>query len=455
MVNIVTEIAKYLLVILIAIYTFESFIVFGYDEYTRRSAMKRQTFLVFLIHFIAFLVLFLGTNEMKIAYFYFAQVVLLLALYFLYTTIYPKVSKLVVNHMCILLAIGFILLTRLAYDKAVRQFIFATISIVMSLLVPVIIRKVKVLENLRKLYGLIGVIALFAVIIAGSRSGGALLGFTIGPVSIQPSELVKIVFVFFVAASFKETTTFKNVVITSCVAAAHVLILVSSRDLGMAIIIFMTYLMMLYVATRQPLYLLAGLGAGSAASIVAHRFFSHVRVRVNAWRDPFEDYQVQGYQIAQSLFAIGTGSWFGVGLLQGMPDRIPVASEDFVFSALCEEMGLLFGICLVLICLSCYIMFLNIAMQLRNVFYKLVALGLGTCYIFQVFLNIGGVTKFIPSTGVTIPFVSYGGSSLLSTLIMFAIIQGLYILREDEEDTIEREKEKQAKTERKRGRRDL
>ena len=455
MVNIVTEIAKYLMVVLIAIYTFEAFIIFGYDEYTRRSAMKRQTFLIFLIHFIAFLVLFLGTNEMKIAYFYVAQVILFLTMILLYTTLYPKVSKLVVNHMCMLLAIGFIILTRLSYDLAFKQFIIATGAMFVSLFVPIIIRKVKMLEDLRKLYGGIGMVALLAVVVAGTRSGGALLGFNLGFISIQPSELVKIVFVFFVAASFKKSTEFKNIVITTCVAAAHVLILVASRDLGAAVIIFVTYLMMLYVATRQPLYLLAGLGAGAAASMVAHRFFNHVRVRVNAWKDPFADYSGGGYQIAQSLFAIGTGSWFGVGLLQGMPDRIPVATEDLVFSALCEEMGLLFGLCLVMICLSCYIMFLNIAMQLRNVFYKLVALGLGTCYIFQVFLNIGGVTKFIPSTGVTIPFVSYGGSSLLSTLIMFAIIQGLYILREDEEETIERKKEQQAKKEQGRRFRDL
>ena len=450
MVNIVTEISKYLMAILIAVYTVESFVVFGYDEYTRRGAMKRQTFLVFLIHFIAFLVLFLGTNELRIAYFYLAQAVLLLFLYLLYTMLYPKVSRLVVNHMCILLATGFIILTRLAYNEAMRQFTFAVGSVIVSLFVPIIIRKIKMLEKLRMFYGIVGVVALLTVIISGVRTNGALLGFYIGPIFIQPFELVKIVFVFFVAASFKKSTEFKNIVITTCVAAAHVLILVASRDLGTAVIIFITYLMMLYVATRQPLYLLAGLGAGAGASVVAHRFFSHVRVRVNAWKDPFADYSGGGYQIANSLFAIGTGGWFGVGLLQGMPDKIPVATEDLVFSAICEEMGLLFGLCLVLICLSCYIMFLNIAMQLRNVFYKLVALGLGTCYIFQVFLNVGGVTKFIPSTGVTIPFVSHGRTSLLSTLIMFAIIQGLYILREDEEETIERKKEQQEKSEKRR-----
>ena len=173
-------------------------------------------------------------------------------------------------------------------------------------------------------------------------------------------------------------------------------------------------------------------------------------MRVIVWKDPLAVYANGGQQVAQSLFAIGTGSWFGLGLFEGVPNTIPVAVSDFIFAAIGEEMGLIYGLCMILICVSCYIMFLNIAMQLHNGFYKLVALGLGTCYIFQVFLAIGGVTKFIPSTGVTIPLVSYGGSSLFSTVIMFAIIQGLYILREDEEEDIERKKKERLRAKRSR-----
>ena len=181
----------------------------------------------------------------------------------------------------------------------------------------------------------------------------------------------------------------------------------------------------------------AGLAAGSAASVAAYYMFGHVRTRVLAWKDPFAAYDNGGYQVAQSLFAIGTGGWLGMGLCQGQPDTIPVAAEDFIFSAIAEELGIVFALCVTLICLSCYVMFLNIAMELRNPFYKLVALGLGTCYIFQVFLTIGGVTKFIPATGVTLPLVSYGGSSILSSMIMIGIIQGLYIIREDEEEELD------------------
>ena len=252
------------------------------------------------------------------------------------------------------------------------------------------------------------------------------------------------------ASSFKRSTEFKDIVVTTAVAAFHVLILVASKDLGAALIIFVVYLVMLYVATHQPLYILAGLGAGSAGAVVAYHLFTHVKTRVNVWRDPFGTYDKGGYQVAQSLFAIGTGGWFGAGLYQGQPDTIPVSAEDFIFSAISEEMGLIYAMCLILICVSCYVMFLNIAMQLHNLFYKMVALGLGTCYIFQVFLTIGGATKFIPSTGVTLSLVSYGGSSLISTLIMFAIIQGLYILREDEEEDIERRKKERLRAKRSR-----
>ena len=245
------------------------------------------------------------------------------------------------------------------------------------------------------------------------------------------------------AASLNRSREFKNIVVTTAVAAAHVLILVFSTDLGAALIFFVVYLVMLYVATRQPLYALAGLAAGALASVAGYFLFSHIRVRVEAWQDPIATYTGSGYQVAQSLFAIGTGGWFGTGLFQGQPDTIPVAETDFIFSAITEELGVIFGLCIILVCVSCYVMFLNIAMELRSRFYKYVALGLGTCYIFQVFLQIGGVTKFIPSTGMTLPFVSYGGSSMLSTMIMFGIIQGLYIIREDEVEKIETERERE------------
>ena len=451
MVNIIVELSKYMMIVLIVMYTYLCFSIFGYSDLDRQKSMlRRQNILMFMIHIVAFLVMYLQKEDVKILAFYVIQVILFAITILLYTGFYPKSSRLVVNNMCMLLCIGMISLTRLNYDKAVKQYVIAAGAIAVSFAVPVIIRKWGKLSEWRNLYAAAGIVSLAVVVVAGRVSYGAKLGFTVAGISIQPSELVKIIFVFFVASSFKLSMEFRNIVITTALAAFHVLILVASKDLGAALIIFVVYLAMLYVATHQFLYVAAGLGSGSVAAVGAYYLFGHVRTRVEAWKDPFAVYDNGGYQVAQSLFAIGTGGWFGMGLFEGMPDKIPVADEDFIFSAIAEELGLICALCMILICVSCYVMFLNIAMQLHNMFYKLVALGLGTCYIFQAFLNIGGVTKFIPSTGVTLPLVSYGGSSLLSSLVMFAIIQGLYIVREDEEEDIERRKKERLRAKRNR-----
>ncbi|MBR5317217.1 MAG: FtsW/RodA/SpoVE family cell cycle protein, partial [Lachnospiraceae bacterium] len=248
----------------------------------------------------------------------------------------------------------------------------------------------------------------------------------------QPAEFVKISFIFFVAGMLYKNTSFTRVCITTVLAAAHVLILVISKDLGAALIFFVVYLIMLFVATKNVLYIFAGTGAGALACVIGYRLFAHVRVRYLAWQNPLEVIDKEGYQISQSLFAIGTGGWKGLGLYKGTPEKIPVVAQDFIFSAISEEFGGIFAICLILLCLSCFLLFLKISMEISDQFHRLVALGLGTLYGFQVFLTIGGVTNFIPSTGVTLPLVSYGGSSILSSIIIFAIIQGLYILKQDE-----------------------
>ena len=127
----------------------------------------------------------------------------------------------------------------------------------------------------------------------------------------------------------------------------------------------------------------------------------------------------------------------GMGLCQGMPNRIPVVEKDFIFAAISEEMGAIFAICVLLICLGCFVQFMMIATKMQAMFYKMLAVGLGMEYVVQVFLTVGGVTKFIPSTGVTLPFVSYGGSSIVTTFLLFSIIQGLYIIKRNDEEEME------------------
>lgn len=333
-----------------------------------------------------------------------------------------------------LLCISFIMLTRISMDKAVRQFIIVVISAVVTLIIPFVIDRAWQLAKIPWVYGAIGLLLLLVVCVAGNTSFGAQLAITIAGFSFQPSEFVKISFVFFVATMFYRSTSFKTVVITTIVAAAHVLVLVLSKDLGSALIFFITYLLMLFIATSNWMYLGIGTGAGTAAAVLAYQLFSHVRVRVAAWKNPWIDIDRKGFQITQALFAIGTGGWFGMGLYQGMPKKIPVVEKDFIFAAISEELGGIFALCILLICLGCFLQFMMIAGKMQSIFYKLIAFGLGTVYIVQVFLTIGGVIKFIPSTGVTLPFISYGGSSILSTFILFNVIQGLYILKRNEEE---------------------
>ena len=249
-----------------AAYTFSCFSIFtrNYEDEERR-VLIRQNVLMFLLQFTAFGAMYLAADDIRIMFIYAALSVTLLAVILLYNLIYPNVSRLVVNNMCMLINAGMIMITRLSYDNAspygsaVRQMIFVVLGIVFGLTVPVLIRKLKFLENWTYIYAGVGGAALLIVAVFAVSSGGAKLSFDLGPVSIQPSEFVKILFVFFVASSLKKSVEFKNVVITTAIAAGHVLILVLSTDLGAALIFFVVYLIMLYVATRQPLYALAGL----------------------------------------------------------------------------------------------------------------------------------------------------------------------------------------------------
>jgi len=378
-------------------------------------------------------------EEPQLLYFYGAQVIYLAAALIFFRNFYPKASKLIINNMCMLITIGFIMLTRLSYDQSLKQFKILVAATVLALIIPVLIRKLRFIAKWEWFYAVLGIGILGAVAVMGLTTYGARITLSVGGFTFQPSEFVKILFVFFVAGMLAKSTQFKHVVVTTILAAIHVLILVVSTDLGSALIYFVTYLIMLYVATRDFRYLGAGVLCGMIAAVAAFYLFSHVKVRVAVWQDPFIVYEGDGYQIAQALFSIGAGGWLGTGLFQGSPGAIPLVDQDFMFAAVVEELGGVFGICLILICMSCFITFVNIAMKMTNDFYRYVALGLGCMYAVQVFLTIGGAMKMIPMTGVTLPFISSGGSSILSTMIVFSIIQGLYILREDEDKHIEEE----------------
>lgn len=438
----ITELSKYIIAFLMILYVVECVLneIINKDR-QKKGIYVRQEIYLFFIQFFAYMTLSLRTGKVDYLFFYAFLQIVLFAMIVLYSMIYPKADRCLVNNMALLLSIGFIILTRLDFHKSVKQLAIATVSIAISMFVPFIIKKLEFLERIKWIYALLGFLALSIVLILGQVTHGSKISYTIAGVTLQPSEFVKIIFVFCMAAFLCKAASFKDVVISAIIAALHVMVLVVSKDLGSALIFFIGYLFMVFIATRNYIYLFLGMLGGSGAAMVSYRIFRHVQVRVQAFRDPFSVIDNEGYQITQSLFAVACGSWFGMGLLKGAPADIPYVESDFIFSAVSEEMGVVFSIGMLLVCLSCFLIMMQACLKMRDRFYSLVSCGLGVIYIFQVFLTVGGGIKFIPLTGVTLPFVSYGGSSVLASSLIFGIIQGIIILQREEDEYSEYEEE--------------
>lgn len=441
--SLIVELIKYLMILMFGVYTFYCFRVFAYRSAQEQGqAYHFMSFLIILIHLIGSATLIVQVQSMKLVRLYAIEVTMFFFVLLIYRVLYPKISRLLIRNMLMLLAISFIMLTRLSYDDAVKQVMIVGASLIGGIIIPVVIFKLSWIKKFGWFYGLLGIGVLLLVLVAGVTNYGATNWIRVFNVTVQPSEVVKLLFVFSIASLLRKDIGLRRLCLISAMAGANVLILVFQRDLGGALIFFVTYLFMLYAATSRPLLLFFGLIAGSGASFVAYQLFSHVKVRVMAWQNPFRYIDKEGYQITQSLFAIGTGGWFGMGINRGLPTSIPVVESDFIFSAIAEELGGVFAICILLIYISCFMMMINIALNLEDRFYRLLSIGFSVMFAFQVFLSVGGVIKFIPSTGVTLPLLSQGGSSVFVTVIMFMILQGIYIrakrqktlLAEDEED---------------------
>lgn len=423
----IAELSKYILIALMILYVMECalYLFKMKNPYYCTGIYVRQRIYIFLIMAVSFSTMCLRYG--KYQYLLYGLVIVIFLAFCMALTIllYPYVEQFLLNNMVLLLCIGFIILCRLSINKAIKQFGIVVVSIAVSLCIPAIIKKFKNPKNYSVIYAILGIIPLLAVLLMGKITNGSKLAYSIAGITIQPSEFVKIIFILCVAAMLSKAKTFIEYSISACVAAIHVIILVLSKDLGSALIFFMAYLLMLFIASRNYLYLLAGLVSAVLASVVSYKMFPHVRVRVTAFLDPFTNIDNQGYQISQSLFACSCGNFFGTGLTKGAPGDIPTVESDFIFSAICEEMGAIFSIGLLLVCLSTMAVVALHSVKNKNRFYRLVSIGISIIMIFQTFLTVGGGIKFIPLTGVTLPLVSYGGSSVLTSIMMYYILMGI------------------------------
>ncbi len=274
----------------------------------------------------------------------------------------------------------------------------------------------------------------------GQEINGARLWLRIGPFTAQPSELVKLTLVTFLAGYLEDNREVlaarwqvRGVALPpvpyllpmALMGIASLGVLVVQNDLGSALLFFGVFLAMLYVATGRVVELLIGLGLFAAACWAAYRIFSRIDVRVQNWLDPWRDPLVVGYQQVQSDYALAAGGTLGVGLGRGQPYHIPEVQTDFVFSALGEELGLVGALALLALLLLLTLRGLTIGLRCRDGFARLVAVGLATTLGLQTLIIVGGVVRLIPLTGITLPFVSYGGSSLLTNFLLVGLLLGI------------------------------
>ena len=272
----------------------------------------------------------------------------------------------------------------------------------------------------------------------GFTSGGARIWVSVGPVNFQPGEFAKILLAVFFAAYLAERRDLiwqegrkvwgvqlpemRHLAPILVAWGASVVVMVGQRDLGSSLLFFTLFVVMVWVATERTSFLVGGLVLFAAGAVVAHRLFDHVQTRVSIWLDPWDQYTGRGYQPIQALFSMANGGITGTGLGLGEPSAVPAAHNDFIFAAVGEEMGLLGATAV----LSAFVLLvgagMRTALRAQRDFEKLLAVGLTTIVAVQTFIIVGGVLRVVPLTGVTLPFMSYGGSSLVSNYVLLALL---------------------------------
>lgn len=274
----------------------------------------------------------------------------------------------------------------------------------------------------------------FGIVKNGARNW---VGF--GGLSVQPSEFMKPVLIVCLAGGFANRPRFVKCIPSLAFAAVCCGVLLAQRDLGAVLLYFLTTVLMYYAATSNAFISLAGLGMGAGSAVLAYRYIPLVQTRVALWKNPWSDPTNKGLQLVQALIAIGSGGLFGMGLGLGRPRSIPLYYSDFIFAAITEEFGLIFAIGLLTIYVLIILRGLIVAFNARTSFHALTAFGLVVMLGLQTMLIVGGNTKLIPLTGVTLPLVCYGGSSLVSTFFSMGLLLGMSSMNaEDEAKDIER-----------------
>lgn len=334
--------------------------------------------------------------------------------------------------------IGITFVTRLQPDASLGQVVFLFLGVALMVGTLAVVKNLEVVKRYKYVLGIAGIILLVLPMFIGTEIYGSKLWIKIGGFQFQPGEFAKVLIVLFLAgylAENRELLSISNRTVLGIkfprlrllyplfiVWGVCLLVVAFERDLGSALLFYTIFLIMLYVATGRVSYVIIGLALLAVGAFGMYQIMSHVQVRVAIWLDPFSDAQNLGYQIVQSLFSLADGGLAGVGIGKGMADIIPVVASDMIFAAIGEEMGLLGGSAVLLLFMLFAVRGLTTAARAKSDLAAFSAAGLTAAISFQAFTIVGGVTKLIPLTGVTLPFMSQGGSSLLASFVIVALL---------------------------------
>ncbi|MEX2289199.1 MAG: FtsW/RodA/SpoVE family cell cycle protein [Mycobacteriales bacterium] len=367
----------------------------------------------------------------------------------------PHADPLILPCVALLNGLGLVMIRRLDFaaaeraeqlaraipaGEAPRQLIWTAVGIAAFVAVLTLVPDHTRLQRYTYTSAAAGLVLLLlpALPVLGRTINGARLWIRVGPLQVQPSELAKLLLIVFFAGYLVAKRDVLSLASRRVMGldlprardlgpvliawAASLAVLIRGKDLGSSLLFFALFVVMLYIATERTSWLLIGLGLFAGGALVTYQYFDHVARRVDTWLDPFADPDRSGYQLVQSLFGFGTGGITGTGLGEGRPGTVPFASTDFIMAAIGEELGLV-GVMAVLLVFGLIVeRGLRAALSCRDSFGKLLAGGLSFSLALQVFVIVGGVTGLIPLTGITLPWLSYGGSSIVANWALVALL---------------------------------
>ncbi|MCT8976418.1 FtsW/RodA/SpoVE family cell cycle protein [Clostridium sp. CX1] len=343
--------------------------------------------------------------------------------YFIIRKFFSDGDKYIFIFSSILAVIGMVMIYRIDMASSIKQIIWFALGVTGFILIVVLLPDLKSFGKYKYIYLVVTIIFMGMATLFGTEINGSKNWIKIGGYSFQPSEFGKLFLVAYLASSLKNYKSFKDLVKPGLVVMICLGFMVIQKDLGSALIFFGISITMLYITTSKFSYVATCFGLFGAGAFISYQLFDHVKTRVLIWMNPWPYATGKSYQVVQSMFSIASGGLTGSGLGLGYPEYVPINTTDFIFAALCEELGILIGFGIIILYFLLFYRCMRAAVYGEDEFSRLLAVGYSAMIASQVLVIVGGVMNAIPLTGITLPLVSYGGSSMLITFFSLGIIQ--------------------------------